>query len=75
MILALPTLPDILHVTLETFISELPATEATCLSFVQNVSLLSLTLSTFAVNFVGPSNIYLSWKRVGGKWRRLDMVE
>jgi hypothetical protein len=75
MILALPTLPQLLHVTLETFISELPATEATCLSFVQKVSLLSLPLSTFTANFVGPPNIYLSWKRVGGKWYRLDVVE
>lgn len=75
MILALPTLPELLHVTLETFISELPATEATCLSFAQKVSLLSHSLSTFATNFVGPPNIYMSWQRVSGKWYRLDMGE
>ena len=75
MILTFPTLPMLLHVTLETFISELPATETTCLSFVQKVSLLSLSLSTFATNFVGPPNIYMSWKRVSGKWHRLDIEE
>ena len=75
MISALPTLLELLHVTLETFILELPATEATCLSFVQKVSLLSLSLLTFATNFVGTPNIYMSWKRVSGKWYRLDMRE
>jgi len=37
MLLELPVLLELLHFTLGTFMLEFPSTEATCLSFVQNV--------------------------------------